>query len=181
MNQNNNISVNFKQESFDSDAPTIVNNPKEEDDAIVLDEDIMNAAYGGDVTEEGMPDANNLANDIIEVLEYISLDEVHAIKKLDYEAYEMMVKDKFPLFYLRYYGVFTILIEGKVDIDHLTHIISVIDEVKQGNICLEEAKHKVDDNLSTKFVYPNLNKGQLKTVKQYKKNERKKFRKNKAR
>lgn len=156
-----------------------MSNIKKEEDGLYLDEDMMTQAYGGDISREGMPDTGELTCEIIEILEFITTSEMLELKKSDYTQYGLKARKRFESFYLRYFGVFTLLLEGKVEIDQLLQIISVIDEVKQGKLDVDAAQSKVDESLSKKYIYPNLNKDQLNRVQQYKKNEKRNRKNNK--
>lgn len=142
-------------------------------DGIVLDEETMNAAYGGEITKEGLPDATKISSKIVEVMEYMTSDEMLNIRKHNKDAYEAKISNKFPLFYNNYYGIIQVLINGETNISHLIHMLNVINNVQLNKINIDDATNLVDDNLTENMVYPNLPKSQVKKMRKYKKNQRK--------
>jgi len=124
---------------------------------------------GGNETPN-LPDVALLLSQVEEILDYmVKTEELKELKK-DNSEYEKHMEDKFPFFSSRYFGIFRKLINGE-DITPLLTMCKSINEIKSGNITMEQAEKQLGEGLAEKYIYPNLTKEQKKKIKDTLKNE----------
>ena len=109
---------------------------------------------GGDVN---LPDVQQVLSQVIEVLEYMTTEEVLDLRSEDNDKYVEHMEEKFKTFSDRYYGLFRKLISGE-DITPLMQMLAEIEKVKDGEKTIEEAEKTIGESLAEKYVYPNIGK-----------------------
>jgi len=113
--------------------------------------------YDVESGEVNLPDVQEILSKVIEILEYMTTDEILELRSKNKDEYEEHMEEKFVPFSDRYYGLFKQLISGK-DITPLIEMLTEIEKIKEGNTTIEEAEHRIGRSLEKKFVTPNLNK-----------------------
>lgn len=101
-------------------------------------------------TEESLPNANEILDQVILILESMNIEGMCELRKNNKLAYEESMEAKFPTFSERYYGIFRMIIDGE-DITPLYTMLSIINKVKNGHSTLENAEKDVGKYL-TKFL-----------------------------
>lgn len=151
----------------------IVTDPTEKD-GIVLSKETMDKIYGGKGTAENMPEANKLASEIVEIMEYITTEPMLELRKNDYAKFRSMTADQFPYFEIRYHGIFESILEGEVDIENLIYLIKIVDQVKNKEINLDDAESQVANEFKERMVYSKMSRKMARKMRRYDERQRKK-------
>lgn len=107
--------------------------------------------YDGPVN---VPNADELLDKIILILEKKTEPEMMKLKKEEYAVYQQKMEEYFPEFADRYYGLFSTLL-GDDNIDPLWDMLEEIKNVNTGKSKFEESEQRVGQML-TKFLPPKL-------------------------
>ena len=99
-------------------------------------------------------DIKQVLDDVANVIEMISTDEMMELKEKDFKKYQDKIEDKFPKFSARYYGIFMKLIRGE-DISTLMIMLSIMAKIKKGLMTYKEGEIEMSKILSQKFVRKN--------------------------
>lgn len=132
-------------------------------DATVVTEKDVDMSGGNKLVYNPDGGGVNLANvdyildNVTEILEYMTNDEVIQQKNEDYEEYESMMEEKFPDFSFKYFAVFKKVITGE-DITPLFKMLAAIESVQQGTESLDAAEKRLGEDLAEQYIYPKLNK-----------------------
>lgn len=111
--------------------------------------------YGddSDIPDE-LPNADDILNTVLLILEYMNSTSMIAIKKSNPVEFEKMIEDKFPDFTTRYYGIFRMLLSGD-DISPLFAMLQTINNINSGDISFEKGEKDVGKYLK-KFLPEDL-------------------------
>lgn len=120
-----------------------------------------------------LPNVPELLNQIIYILEYMNTDNIIKLKSENFEEYTQHMETKYFEFSNRYFGLFQKLISGE-DITPLVSMLGAIENVKSGQISIEQAEESLGDMLAEEYIYPHLTKKQKKDIKNTLNNELKK-------
>lgn len=131
----------------------IKNNPN----AIVYD------PYKDECDVSDLPDVPKLLDQVIEILEYMSIDKIKNMKKNNNDDYTKHMEEKFNTFADRYYSLFQKIISGD-DITPLLSMMSAIHKIKSGKLTVEKAEEYLGEELTNKFIVPNLTNEQKKQL-----------------
>ena len=114
--------------------------------------------FGGDELKDGetpvLPDATNILDEVIKILECMNTNEMKELKKTNVNVFEQVMEEKFPDFSFKYYSVFKIVLSGE-DITPLFMMLNSINEVNTGKKSFEDAQKGVGHFLN-KFIPPEL-------------------------
>jgi len=97
-----------------------------------------------------LPNANDILDDVIKLLECMNTEEMKTLKGINQGAYEQALEDKFPEFSYNYYSVFKMILSGD-DITPLFKMLEMISDVNTGKSNIEECEQGVGKYLS-KFL-----------------------------
>lgn len=111
----------------------------------------------GDFSMENIPNVDELADKVVEILEYACTSEVINIKKANFEDYRTHMEEKFPQFCDRFYAIFQKIISGE-DIKPLFFMLDKLRKVKSGNLSIEDAEKSVGMKLYNQFVKDTVDK-----------------------
>ena len=103
-----------------------------------------------DRSEDTLPNAEEILDQVIQVLEYINTDELKQLKKTNELLYEQTIEIKFPEFTDRYYSVFKMLISGN-DISPLFMMLEAISKVNHKVRSLDDVEQDIGKELN-KFL-----------------------------
>ena len=149
--------------------PQIINGKEiNEKDGMVLD-------FGQDdeIIPEHLPDADEILDNVLLILEFMGTDEMKNLKKENDEVFLSTMEMKFEEFALRYYSVFRMVISGE-DLSPLVEMLDVIKKMKLGCISVERGEQQIGARLK-KFLPEGIEE---KLQKEATQNMRKKKRKN---
>jgi len=113
--------------------------------------------YNVDGGSPNIPDVNKLLDQILEIIDYMSNDEMLKLRKEDNEKFMDHMEKKYFDFSLRYYAVFMKLLSGE-DIMPLFRMLAELDNVKSGKKSLENVEKELGEELANTYIYPKLNK-----------------------
>ena len=105
---------------------------------------------------EEIPNLDELLTMIIDFLEYIDTPEMKEFEKNDKNGYTNHVDRKFSKFTLRYYGIFTMLMQRKNREENLYKIIELITQLKKvqlGESDLDKEYETFTKNLNKEYIY----------------------------
>lgn len=97
-----------------------------------------------------LPNASDILDDVIKLLEYMNTEEMKILKNTSQGAFEQALEDKFPEFSYNYYSVFKMILSGD-DITPLFKMLEMISDVNIGKSNIEECEQGVGKYLS-KFL-----------------------------
>jgi len=142
--------------------------------------------YDVDDGDANLPDVPVLLNRVIEILKFMSTDEMIELKANDEPEYIIVMENKFESFADRYYALFRKIISGE-DLTPLMNMLAAIESVKDGKETIEDAEKRLGEDLAEQYIYPKIggnpngNKKNLNTKNPYnKKNKDKKKKKKKG-
>lgn len=102
-----------------------------------------------------MPDIKDIVDTVIKILEFMSSDEMIELKNTNTMQYEQQVHDKFPEFADKYFSLFSLLLDEKLEsISNLFTMLNTLALVKMGKITMETASNGIKEDLSNKYIYP---------------------------
>lgn len=101
-----------------------------------------------------LPNANDILDNVIKILECMNTDEMQLIKKANIPLFEQTMEEKFQEFADRYYSIFRMVLSGE-DITPLFKMLSVINGISSGKKSFEDGEREVGSYL-TKFLPPDL-------------------------
>jgi hypothetical protein len=110
-----------------------------------------------DVDDEApttLPNASDILDNVIKVLECLATDEMQMLKKTDKMVFEQTMENKFPEFSFSYYSMFKKILSGD-DLEPLFKMLSIVSTVNDGKKTVEEGEKAVGRYL-TKFLPPEL-------------------------
>lgn len=132
-------------------------------------------------SSDTFPSAAGISDQIIEIYEYMLLDETKKLKEqLSEDDFSAHMEKKFRKFCDNYYAVFKMITSGG-DITPLLGMLAEIDKNNSGQISYEETEKNVGQNLKDRFLPKHLQneQGPQKGMRQYKQlNKSKKKKKN---
>lgn len=134
-------------------------------DGELVDEEYIKR-HGGYVYNDGqdnppnIPDAKTLLSSVLELMEYMSSDELLKIKEINKAKYEEIVEAKFPEFVDTYYFVYKMLVDAtpNTDISPLFKMISEIDKINKGKSSVEQSEKRLGNFLADKYIPNNIRK-----------------------
>lgn len=101
------------------------------------------------------PDLKYIVDTVTQILELMSTDEMINLKQTDVVQYEQIIHDKFVDFCDKYYSLFSLLLDGKVEsLSNLITMINTLCMVKTGQISMDAAYTNIREDLSNKYIYP---------------------------
>jgi mannose/fructose/N-acetylgalactosamine-specific phosphotransferase system component IIB len=129
--------------------------------------------YGQDeeINPENLPDADEILDNVILILEYMGTEEIMKLRSENNEVFISTMENKFESFAERYYSVFRMVISGK-DISPLFEMLRVIKQMKTGNMSVERGEQQIGNRL--KQFLPDGFEEKLKNMPQNKKGKKKK-------
>lgn len=101
-----------------------------------------------------LPDASDILDNVLHILQYMATDEMMELKKTNKELFEQLMEEKFQDFSFNYYALFKQIISGD-DISPLFKMLEVISNVNSGRTDLKSGESDVGMYLS-KFLPENL-------------------------
>lgn len=110
--------------------------------------------YSDDRESMNLPNAEELLDEIIKLLECSTTAEMILIKKENQKTYEDVMEEKFQDFANNYYSVFKMVLSGE-NLDPLFKMLKAIDNVNKGEQSLEKAEKNVGKYLG-KFLPDSL-------------------------
>lgn len=120
------------------------------ENTIILDRD--------DIGDINIPPFSELLNDIIELLDYIGIDEIIQMEKNDPVLFNNHIREKFIYFEEKgNRSVFNILIDKRnrdANFDELMNMIATLQLVKIGKRDVKTEHEKFRDENDSRFVYP---------------------------
>ena len=126
----------------------------------IVGEDDINRAnstvldFNEDDSRVNLPDAEKLLDEVIQILEYMSSEDMLKLKEKNQLVFEEELEQKFPDFADKYYSVFKMICSG-ADLDPLFEMLKAIDNVNKGKQTLQKAEKNVGRYLG-KFLPDNL-------------------------
>ncbi|MCJ7637602.1 MAG: hypothetical protein MUO21_08950 [Nitrososphaeraceae archaeon] len=129
----------------------------------VTEKDIMNKPgtnsivydFGGDENKsQTLPNANNILDKVIEILECMNTDEMKELRSKNKALFENAMEEKFQDFAYQYYGVFRIILSGQ-DISPLFMMLGEINKHNTGEQSYDDTEKTVGTFLN-KFIPPEL-------------------------
>lgn len=148
--------------------PKIINGKEiDEKDGMVLD-------FGQDdeIIPEHLPDADEILNNILLILEFMGTDEMMALRKENDEVFLSTMENKFEDFALKYYSVFRMVIGGS-DLGLLIEMLDTIKKMKTGSISVERGEKHIGGKLKEFLPVGFEEKLQKETSRKMKKGKRK--------
>jgi len=133
------------------------------DDGIVLTDEMMRQAERKLKPSE-LPDPEEIAETVANILEYMSEDEVMAVQKENQASYESMIENKFPDFANRYRAIFNLTISGE-NMDMLVMMLESLEKIKTGEKQMEKVETELRDELAETYIFANLNDKEKKKLK----------------
>lgn len=103
-----------------------------------------------DETPTSLPNASNILDNIILILEYINTPDMLLLRETDKTAFELTIEEKFPEFALSYYSVLKMIMSG-ADIQPLFKMLEIINTVNTGKKSIADSEKDVSKYLS-KFL-----------------------------
>ena len=128
--------------------PKIVNNPTFSEPGYLIDDE-------NETDLTSFPDIDEFLDKVVVILEKMVTGDMIELKKNNHSEYVMNMEKEFPEFSVRYYSLFMKIISGD-DITPLMSMLYAIDQVKKGNLSLEDAEKQVGNDLACKYIYPNF-------------------------
>lgn len=104
---------------------------------------------------ENLPNPNEILDDIINILEYMNLDEMKTLRNTNLELFVQIMEEKFSDFSSNYYSLFRMVIDGGEDLDPLFKMLEIITNINSGNTSFESGEQEVGSYLK-KFIPPEL-------------------------
>jgi len=105
----------------------------------------------GDLSIDNLPDINILADQVINILEYATTDEMKYLRESDNDNYKIHMEKQFPKFSDKFYAMFQKIISGE-DIGPLFFMLDKLQRVKAGKLSIEDAEKDVGMSLYNSFV-----------------------------
>lgn len=94
-----------------------------------------------------------LTDKIIEVLEYMNLENIKRLRKTNYEEFRKHIITKYSDF--EYFSILKLLIDNEgVDINKLIDMIKMANDIRQNNISQEDANEILKEDLANEYIYP---------------------------
>jgi hypothetical protein len=106
--------------------------------------------FGDDEPITKLPDANEILDEIIKILECMNTEEMKLLRESNKELFEQLMEEKFPDFSYKYLAVFQMILSGE-DITPLFKMLDVISQVNSGKSTVEQGEKDVGKYL-TKFL-----------------------------
>lgn len=104
---------------------------------------------------DGMPDLKYVINNLVQIFEFISTDDMIKMKSDNKEQYENVLHKKFAEFSERYYSLFSVILDGELDsMTHLVMMINTLCLVNTGQITMDTAYAHIREELSKHYIYP---------------------------
>jgi len=101
-----------------------------------------------------LPNANSILDQVLQLLECMSTEEMQVLKESNFDMYEQLLEEKFPDFTFQYYSVFKKLTSGE-DIGPLLKILEFISNENTGKSTIHDVEKNVGSFLNT-FLPPEL-------------------------
>lgn len=116
----------------------------------------MKDGYVLDVDDQApeIPDLEKLTKTCLEIIRFISTDEMVKLKHENEDLYKETVDDKFRDFADTYYSFFSMIISDNFDIADLRFMIQTMKSIKENNIDMKAGHEKFVDGMAEKYVYP---------------------------
>lgn len=147
MSKTNDIDFNIKEQKFVTEQD-IMKQQKPGTNSIVYD-------FGGDENKsKTLPNANNILDKVIEVLECMNTTEMKELRSKNKVAFETAMEEKFSDFAYQYYSVFRIILSGQ-DISPLFMMLGEINKHNTGKQSYDDTERTVGTFLN-KFIPPEL-------------------------
>ena len=114
------------------------------------DNAIMFDPYDDSDVPENIPNAAEILDQVISILEYMNTPEMKLLRGKNQALFEQTLEEKFPQFTTNYYSIFRMLLSGE-DISPLFEMLKVLSKVNNGRTSFENGEKKVGKYL-TKFL-----------------------------
>jgi len=103
-----------------------------------------------DTVNKTLPNATNILDRVIEILECMNTNEMKALKNTNLAVFENTMEEKFPSFADQYFSVFRMLLSGE-DITPLFMMLGEINKHNNGKQTYEDTEQTVGTYLN-KFI-----------------------------
>ena len=133
--------------------------------------DVVNDVDLSKVAVDKLPDPDQLADRIIELLERLEDPELQFLKKTQYGMYEHVLDQQFGDFADQHPGLYQMVLELN-DPTMVFEYLNNLAAVKNGEMTFEEATHKFTDLIDQMFLYQHLTSDQIAEIEQKKKKDR---------
>jgi hypothetical protein len=138
-----------------------------------------------DTINKTLPNATNILDRVIEILECMNTNEMKALKSTNLAVFENTMEEKFQSFADQYFGVFRMLLSGE-DISPLFMMLGEINKHNNGKQTYEDTEQTVGTYLNKfipkelldKLASGELNANDITTNQSNKKNKKNKKNKN---
>lgn len=94
------------------------------------------------LTAEGLPNAENLLDQVIKILEAMDTPEMKVLRDTNQDSFEQVMESRFENFAFQYYSVFKMILSGE-DITPLFEMLKVISQVNHGEKSFEDGERDV--------------------------------------
>jgi hypothetical protein len=106
-----------------------------------------------------IPDIEKLLGMVLDLLRYISTEEMQRLEETDSQAFERHLDSKFETLSLRYYSIFKLLLDKEnreENIFKLINMFSILKEVKSGSLDITKADEDMQLDLYSEYVDPKI-------------------------
>lgn len=97
------------------------------------------------------PDVPQLLSNIIEIMEYMTEDDMIKLREEDFQQFEQQMEAKFPDFSFRYYAIFQRIILGE-DLGFLFEMLKQIHRVNCNEDTAENVEKMLGEELGRKYI-----------------------------
>lgn len=138
-------SINFSSDKFDVNMTEHAGKP-----GFVYDID-------GDFSMENLPNIEQLADKVLEILEYATQPEIKKLRADDINEYTMHMEKRFSKFSDRFFAIFQKIISGE-NVSPLFYMLDKLQKVQSGKMSIEDAEKDVGMELYNSFVKDTIEK-----------------------
>lgn len=106
---------------------------------------------------EAIPDLEQLLDSVIEILQYMTTEEMKQLEDTDPDAFEKHLDAKFCNFTYRYYAVFRLLLDKqnrKDNVARLIELFSKLNHIKNNETTMDDAYEEYTEGLNSRYIYP---------------------------
>ena len=94
-----------------------------------------------------------IADEVIEILEYLNTDKMKRLKKENIDIYKQHVMNKYENF--EYFSILKVLLsEDKMEINKLTDMMRMVDDINKGKRTYMDANEEVKEKRAEEYIYP---------------------------